>query len=247
MTFTSSCHERFMMPRVIVDSLKSMNPCCADCGECKPDWASLTFGTLVCLKCAGQHRALGVAVSVVRSLHMDDWSHNQIRRMQRGGNAARKEYFHEAHRKYIDQVTAEHKATSPKQLHLDFDNLTVEQMYDSNVGQAYERRLDAIVALEDDSGDIRIPTTAPPTFCLPPLQSHSPLYEVVDLDRNTDGRLLAKKVKGKYSTSHGYNFSANRGVGVGVSGKRQGKEFYCVPSILRSALGLGLRRAAAAS
>lgn len=250
-----------MMPPMVVGCLQADNPFCADCGEAKPDWASLTYGTLVCLKCAGQHRALGVAVSVVRSLHMDDWSDDQIRRMQCGGNAACKAYFQEAHQKYIDQVTAEDKgpeadpeakaATSLKQLHLDFDTLTVGQVYDSNVGRAYEQRLDAIAtaaahlttaAADGETATALSTLAAPPVFCLPPLQLHSALFEVVDGNAGCS-RSLAKRIKGRYSSSHGYNFSANRGMHVNVAGKFGRKDFDCVPTILRSVFGL--RRTAA--
>eukprot|EP01062_Namystynia_karyoxenos_P039658 TRINITY_DN28860_c0_g1_i1.p1 TRINITY_DN28860_c0_g1~~TRINITY_DN28860_c0_g1_i1.p1 ORF type:complete len:264 (+),score=40.57 TRINITY_DN28860_c0_g1_i1:109-792(+) len=65
------------------------NATCVDCGKDSPDWASLSHGTLVCLRCSGRHRALGVAVSFVRSVTMDAWSDEQLQRMAlSGGNAA---------------------------------------------------------------------------------------------------------------------------------------------------------------
>lgn len=44
---------------------------CIDCGNSNPDWATVTFGALVCLVCSGKHRSLGVNVSTVRSVRMD--------------------------------------------------------------------------------------------------------------------------------------------------------------------------------
>ena len=36
---------------------------CVDCGEERPDWASVSYGVLLCLNCCGRHRGLGVQVS----------------------------------------------------------------------------------------------------------------------------------------------------------------------------------------
>ncbi|CAB1105593.1 unnamed protein product [Ectocarpus sp. CCAP 1310/34] len=47
---------------------------CADCGAPCADWASVAHGSFVCLKCAGQHRSLGMQVIFTRSLVMDKWT-----------------------------------------------------------------------------------------------------------------------------------------------------------------------------
>ena len=45
---------------------------CADCSRAVPEWASINLGILLCIDCAGVHRTLGVGVSQVRSLLLDD-------------------------------------------------------------------------------------------------------------------------------------------------------------------------------
>lgn len=57
-----------------VQSLLSANPSCAECGRSDPgpDWVSLNLGALLCIDCSGAHRALGVHISKVRSLALDD-------------------------------------------------------------------------------------------------------------------------------------------------------------------------------
>lgn len=52
-------------------SLEGANRECADCGAARPEWTVLQHGCLVCIRCAGVHRALGVHVSAVRSLLLD--------------------------------------------------------------------------------------------------------------------------------------------------------------------------------
>jgi hypothetical protein len=49
------------------------NGACVDCGAPGPDWSSLTSGGIFCLACSGVHRALGVRISKVRSLILDEW------------------------------------------------------------------------------------------------------------------------------------------------------------------------------
>jgi len=73
----------------LLDALRLLpgNMKCADCGEDEPTWASLSYGTLHCLECCGEHRGLGVGVSFIRSLHLDSWSVRQNEVMLRGGNA----------------------------------------------------------------------------------------------------------------------------------------------------------------
>jgi hypothetical protein len=76
-------------PPACLSLLKSVdgNHRCVDCGEHDPQWATVSFGALLCLKCSGHHRSFGVQVSCVRSITMDEWSLQQVIAMLEGGNS----------------------------------------------------------------------------------------------------------------------------------------------------------------
>lgn len=69
------------------------NKYCADCEAKGPRWASWNLGVFICIRCAGIHRNLGVHISRVKSVNLDQWTPEQIQSIQEMGNTkARKLY-----------------------------------------------------------------------------------------------------------------------------------------------------------
>ena len=54
------------------------NKYCVDCDAKGPRWASWNLGVFLCIKCAGIHRKLGVHISRVKSINLDQWTFEQI-------------------------------------------------------------------------------------------------------------------------------------------------------------------------
>jgi Putative GTPase activating protein for Arf len=82
-------------PTACLSILKSIegNSKCIDCLERNPQWAAVRYGALVCLKCSGHHRSLGVSVSTIRSVTMDEWTLEEVLSMLEGGNAQLTTFF----------------------------------------------------------------------------------------------------------------------------------------------------------
>ncbi|KAI0772132.1 ArfGap-domain-containing protein [Trametes elegans] len=106
------------------------NKRCVDCANPNPQWASLSFAVFLCLQCAGVHRGFGVHVSFVRSVSMDTWQEEQIKRMKLGGNALFRDFM-----KAYDPQTGGYK-----------EGMTPYDTYHSWAASQYKDKLDAALA-----------------------------------------------------------------------------------------------------
>lgn len=69
------------------------NDICADCSTKFPKWASINIGVFICTNCSGLHRGLGVHISQVRSVSLDNWTSEQIHFMRTIGNVKANQYW----------------------------------------------------------------------------------------------------------------------------------------------------------
>ncbi|XP_061673650.1 stromal membrane-associated protein 2 isoform X2 [Syngnathoides biaculeatus] len=58
-----------------------------------PRWASWNLGIFICIRCAGIHRNLGVHISRVKSVNLDQWTQEQVQCVQEMGNAKAKRLY----------------------------------------------------------------------------------------------------------------------------------------------------------
>ncbi|XP_048126569.1 stromal membrane-associated protein 1 isoform X8 [Alosa alosa] len=72
------------------------NKYCADCEAKGPRWASWNLGVFICIRCAGIHRNLGVHISRVKSVNLDQWTPEQMQSVQDMGNTRARQLY-EAH------------------------------------------------------------------------------------------------------------------------------------------------------
>ncbi|XP_054896926.1 stromal membrane-associated protein 1-like [Poeciliopsis prolifica] len=69
------------------------NKYCADCEAKGPRWASWNLGVFICIRCAGIHRNLGVHISRVKSVNLDQWTSEQIQSIQEMGNTNARQLY----------------------------------------------------------------------------------------------------------------------------------------------------------
>lgn len=68
---------------------KEENRLCADCkceGISENAWASCNIGAFLCQECASIHRSLGVDISRIKSVRLDNWEDDQVKKMAEVGN-----------------------------------------------------------------------------------------------------------------------------------------------------------------
>ncbi|KAJ9190577.1 hypothetical protein P3X46_001764 [Hevea brasiliensis] len=86
---------------------QSGNKICADCGSPDPKWVSLSHGVFICIKCSGVHRSLGVHISKVLSIKLDEWTDEQVNDfIDLGGNTI-------ANKKYEACIPDEYRKPTP--------------------------------------------------------------------------------------------------------------------------------------
>jgi len=65
---------------------KNGNNRCAECESRDTSWAVLDYGILICVNCAGSHRALGTHISKVRSTALDTFTEDEFEWVESLGN-----------------------------------------------------------------------------------------------------------------------------------------------------------------
>ena len=121
--------------RAVLKSLPG-NQQCIDCGRNNPEWACVSYGTLVCLYCSGVHRSLGVTVSTVRSITMDHWTYSEVIHMLEGGNEQLFQFFQ---RHSLDAASAPDDNTFQSK-HITRDNVTTMR-YKTKAALFYRQQL----------------------------------------------------------------------------------------------------------
>ena len=72
---------------------RSDNAECMDCCATAPKWAVVNWGIFVCIRCSGMHRNLGTHISKVKSCNLDKWTVDEVRWMEKMGNARAKKVY----------------------------------------------------------------------------------------------------------------------------------------------------------
>lgn len=122
-----SCGKAEQSPETIATFKKlrqiSANKMCFDCNKKGASWASVHMGVFICLDCAGRHRQLGVHLSFVRSVDLDEWTEENRAKMVVSGNKKALEYMKKKGGSHLN---------SPNEF---------KQKYSSNAAQMYREQV----------------------------------------------------------------------------------------------------------
>ena len=141
-------------PIACLTLLKSVdgNAQCVDCGDHDPQWATVSYGALMCLKCSGKHRSLGVQVSSVRSITMDNWSHAQILALLEGGNAQLRDFYNR--HKLCTEAKSNSENGGTQKGPITKENVTIMR-YKTKAAQFYRQELTLHVEKVLNSGEYK--------------------------------------------------------------------------------------------
>ncbi|KAI3495542.1 hypothetical protein L1887_37885 [Cichorium endivia] len=104
---SSSLSSSAAKQRLASFSCEFGNELCADCGSPSPKWVSANLGVFVCIKCSGVHRSLGVHISKILSVNLDEWTEEDVDNVIKlGGNEA-------VNLKYEDSIPENRKKPQP--------------------------------------------------------------------------------------------------------------------------------------
>ncbi|GAX17126.1 hypothetical protein FisN_5Hh512 [Fistulifera solaris] len=136
-------------PPACLALLKSIegNDRCIDCGGRDPQWAAVSFGALVCLQCSGHHRSLGVQVSKVRSIEMDEWNLDEVIAMLEGGNEQLSTFFVRHALTVEDCVVKKNKAINKENV--------IRLRYKTKAAQFYRQQMQLHATSVLESGPYR--------------------------------------------------------------------------------------------
>ncbi|RWS08827.1 hypothetical protein B4U79_12687 [Dinothrombium tinctorium] len=87
-----SAIPKFQRPHLQILAMTGNEVCC-DCRSPETKWASINLGITLCIECSGIHRSLGVHISKVRSLFLDDWDNDTTKVMLSLGNAVVNQFY----------------------------------------------------------------------------------------------------------------------------------------------------------
>jgi len=160
-----------------LSKIRKLNNRCADCNSVNPSWASVNIGILVCQRCCIYHRKMGVHISRIKSIILDNWNSKYINHLKQNGNIKMNKIYEAK----LDKHLKPNNKSSDNDLYEFIKNKYEHKLYFSHsIKKKLEKNLEKNLEKKLEKKKITQTTSILPTIS--PNKNDDKIVDLIDLD-----------------------------------------------------------------